>query len=73
MKETHHIIGIILIIIGVFDMVLLPKILIPQMEKKHIPEQQIGIIKKAIYLGALICIGLGIMIYYEMIKIPGGF
>jgi hypothetical protein len=67
MNSQNQLIGIILILIGLFDVVVFARVMVSSMQRQNTPESQINITKKSIFFVGLICIGLGIALYAEII------
>jgi hypothetical protein len=67
MMRSNQLAGILLILVGLFDVVVFPGIMVSLMQKQNAPESQITITKRAVVLGGFFLIALGLALYAGVI------
>jgi len=67
MMRSNQLAGILLILVGLFDVVVFPGIMVSLMQKQNAPESQITITKRAVVLGGFFVIALGLALYAGVI------
>ncbi|MCX5884826.1 MAG: hypothetical protein NT096_02760 [Proteobacteria bacterium] len=67
MMRSNQLAGILLILVGLFDVVVFPGIMVNLLQKQNAPESQITITKRAVVLGGFFIIALGLGLYAGVI------
>ena len=67
MMRSNQLAGILLILVGLFDVVVFPGIMVNLLQKQNAPESQITITKRAVVLGGFFVIVLGLALYAGVI------
>ena len=67
MMRSNQLAGILLILVGLFDVVVFPGIMVNLLQKQNAPESQITITKRAVVLGGFFLIALGLALYAGVI------
>ena len=65
--RSNQLAGILLILVGLFDVVVFPGIMVNPLQKQNAPESQITITKRAVVLGGFFVIALGLALYAGVI------
>jgi predicted cation transporter len=65
--RSNQLAGILLILVGLFDVVVFPGIMVNLLQKQNAPETQITITKRAVVLGGFFVIALGLALYAGVI------
>jgi predicted cation transporter len=63
MMRSNQLAGILLILVGLFDVVVFPGIMVSLMQKQNAPESQINITKKIVIFVGFIVTVLGLALY----------
>ena len=67
MMRSNQLAGILLILVGLFDVVVFPGIMVSLMQKQNAPESQIKITKKVVIFVGFIVTVLGLALYAGVI------
>jgi predicted cation transporter len=67
MMRSNQLAGILLILVGLFDVVVFPGIMVSLMQKQNAPESQINITKKVVIFVGFIVTVLGLALYAGVI------
>ena len=67
MMRSNQLAGILLILVGLFDVVVFPGIMVSLMQKQNAPESQINISKKVVIFVGFIVTVLGLALYAGVI------
>jgi len=67
MMRSNQLAGILLILVGLFDVVVFPGIMVNLLQKQNAPESQITITKRVVVLGGFFVIALGLALYAGVI------
>jgi hypothetical protein len=67
MMSSNQLASIILILVGLFDVVVFPGIMVNLLQKQNALESQITITKRAVILGGFFVIALGLALYAGVI------
>jgi predicted cation transporter len=65
--RSNQLAGILLILVGLFDVVVFPGIMVSLMQKQNAPESQINISKKVVIFVGFIVTVLGLALYAGVI------
>ncbi len=70
--DMNKIMGLVLLVLGVVDLIVVPAILKNAFEKQKLPREKINSILFWIRFSGAMVVGLGVLIYSNVITLKGG-